>query len=212
MLDIEVAGAVAPGARIVVYFAPNTDAGFLNAVTQATHDRVRAPGVMSISWGAAESAWTGQAMQAMSGAFQDAAMMGFSVFCAAGDSGSTDGGSTDRVSGGFQHTDFPASSPWVNGCGGIRLTLQSGVPVSEVVWNNGPGNGASRGGVSDVFALPDYETGAAVPASANPGWRVGRGVADPQTGYSVRVDGADTVIGGTSAVAPLWAGLSALLN
>lgn len=213
MLDIEVAGAVAPGARIVVYFAPNTDAGFLNAVTQATHDRVRAPSVMSISWGSAESAWTGQAMQAMSSAFQDAAMMGLSVFCAAGDDGSA-----DRVSGGLQHTDFPASSPWVTGCGGTRLTLQGGTPVSEVVWNNGPGNGASGGGVSDVFALPGYQAGAAVPPSANPGGRVGRGVpdvsgvADPQTGYSVRVDGTDTVIGGTSAVAPLWAGLSALLN
>ena len=176
-----------------------------------------APDVMSVGWGAAESAWTGQATQAMSNAFQDAAMMGLNVFCAAGDAGSTDEGSTDRVSGGLQHTDFPASSPWVTGCGGTRLTLQ-GVPVSEVVWNNGPGNGASGGGVSDVFALPGYQSGAGVPPSANPGSRVGRGVpdvsavADPQTGYSVRVDGTDTVIGGTSAVAPLWAGLSALLN
>ncbi|WP_407570541.1 protease pro-enzyme activation domain-containing protein [Deinococcus altitudinis] len=227
MLDIEVAGAVAPGARIVVYFAPNTDAGFLNAVTQATHDRLRAPSIMSISWGAAESAWTGQATQAMSSAFQDAAMMGISVFCAAGDNGSSDNGSdggstdeagTDGVSGGPQHTDFPASSPWVTGCGGTRLTVQDGLPVSEVVWNNGPGNGATGGGVSDVFPLPGYQSGAGVPPSANPGGRVGRGVpdvsgvADPQTGYRVRVDGTDTVIGGTSAVAPLWAGLSALLN
>jgi kumamolisin len=36
--------------------------------------------------------------------------------------------------------------------------------------------------------------------------------ADPETGYSVFVDGSATVIGGTSAVAPLWAGLVALIN
>jgi len=213
MLDIEVAGAVAPGARIAVYFAPNTDAGFLNAVTQATHDRVRKPSVISISWGAAESAWTGQAMAAMSSAFQDAAMLGVSVFCASGDDGST-----DRATDGRQHTDFPASSPWVTGCGGTRLTLQEGAVASEVVWNNGPGHGATGGGVSDTFPLPEYQQGAGVPVSANPGGKAGRGVpdvsgvADPQTGYKVRVDGTDTVIGGTSAVAPLWAGLTALLN
>ncbi len=50
-LDIEVVGAVAPGARIVVYFAPNTDAGFLNAITTATHDQTNKPSVISISWG-----------------------------------------------------------------------------------------------------------------------------------------------------------------
>ncbi|WP_424949602.1 S53 family peptidase [Deinococcus sp.] len=213
MLDIEVAGAVAPGARIVVYFAPNTDAGFLNAVTQAAHDRVRRPSVISLSWGAAESAWTGQAMAAMNSAFEDAAMMGVSVFCASGDDGST-----DRATDGRQHTDFPASSPWATGCGGTRLTLAGDTVQSEVAWNNGPGNGATGGGVSDTFPLPGYQAGAGVPPSANPSHVSGRGVpdvsgvADPQTGYRVRVDGTDTVIGGTSAVAPLWAGLTALLN
>jgi len=72
--------------------------------------------------------------------------------------------------------------------------------------------------VSEVFGLPDYQKNAAVPPSVNPGRRIGRGVpdvsgdADPETGYRVRVDGVDTVIGGTSAVAPLWAGLIALFN
>jgi kumamolisin len=45
MLDIEVAGAVAPRAKIVVYFAPNTDEGFLNALTTAIHDNVRNPSI-----------------------------------------------------------------------------------------------------------------------------------------------------------------------
>ena len=213
MLDIEVVGASAPGADIVVYFAPNTDAGFLNAVTQAAHDPVYRASVISISWGAAEVNWTAQAMNAMTGAFQEAGLLGVSVFCAAGDDGSS-----DRVPGGAAYTDFPASSPAATGCGGTRLTLQNGRIVSETVWNNGPGNGATGGGVSGAYPLPAYQNAAGVPGSANPPYRPGRGVpdvcavADPQTGYQVRVDGIDTVIGGTSAVSPLWAGLTARLN
>jgi len=66
--------------------------------------------------------------------------------------------------------------------------------------------------------VPDYQQSAGVPPSVNPGNKAGRGVpdvaadADPATGYAVRVDGVDTVVGGTSAVAPLWAGLIARLN
>lgn len=212
MLDIEVAGGVAPGAHIAVYFAPNTDAGFLNAVTTAVHDARRRPSVVSISWGAAEKQWTGQAMQSLSSAFQDAAILGVTVLCAAGDDGSD-----DRVGDGLAHTDFPASSPWATACGGTRLEASGGQISREVVWSE-PGHGATGGGVSDVFALPDYQQGAGVPPSANPGGKAGRGVpdisavADPLTGYAVRVDGQDTVIGGTSAVAPLWAGLVARLN
>ena len=213
MLDIEVVGASAPGARIVVYFAPNTDAGFLNAVSRAAHDPLHRPSVISVSWGAAESNWTVQAMTAMTGAFQEAGLLGVSVFCAAGDDGSS-----DRVSGGGAHADFPASSPAATGCGGTRLTLLGGKIGAEVVWNNGPGNGATGGGVSDVYPLPAYQGAAGVPVSANSPHLSGRGVpdlcavADPQTGYQVRVDGIDAVIGGTSAVSPLWAGLTARLN
>ena len=149
----------------------------------------------------------------MHGAFQEAGLLGVSVFCAAGDDGSS-----DRVPGGAAYTDFPASSPAATGCGGTRLTLQNARIVSETVWNNGPGNGATGGGVSGTYPLPAYQNAAGVPGSANPPHRLGRGVpdvcavADPQTGYQVRVDGMDTVIGGTSAVSPLWAGLTARLN
>lgn len=211
-LDIEVAGAIAPKARIVVYFTPNTDRGFLDAVTQAVHDTTNAPSVISISWGSAESQWTAQAIQAMSQAFKDAAALGVTVCCAAGDSGSSDG-MTDNLA----HTDFPASSPYALGCGGTRLDASNGAIADEIVWNESSG-GATGGGISDVFDLPSYQTGAGVPPSVNPGHRVGRGVpdvsgdADPQTGYRVRGDGQDAVFGGTSAVAPLWAGLIAILN
>ena len=212
MLDIDVVGGVAPGADIVVYFAPNTTAGFLRAITTATHDTHHRPSAISISWGAPESGWTAQALDAYDSAFADAAAMGITVTCAAGDDGSS-----DRVADGAAHVDFPASSPHVLACGGTRLDAANGAITSEVVWNNGPGRGATGGGVSAHFAPPAWQGSAHVPPSVNDG-RTGRGVpdisavADPDTGYQVRVDGVDTVVGGTSAVAPLWAGLAALFN
>ena len=214
MLDIEVAGAVAPGAKIVVYFAPNTDAGFLDAITTAIHDKTNQPTVVSISWGGPESSWTSQAMTSMDEAFQSAAALGITVCIAAGDDGSTDG-----VTDNLNHVDFPASSPYALACGGTRLTATGNTISSETVWNELANNeGATGGGISDFFALPTFQAGAKVPPSANPGNHVGRGVpdvagdADPVTGYVTRVDGQPDVIGGTSAVAPLWAGLIARLN
>ena len=212
MLDIEVAGAVAPGAKIVVYFAPNTDAGFLGAIKSAIHDTRNAPSVISISWGAAESSWTAQAMSAMDDAFQDAAALGVTVCCASGDNGSSDG-----EKDGLQHVDFPASSPYALACGGTHLEGTGTSIGSEVVWSDADG-GATGGGVSDTFDLPTWQDAANVPQSANHDKRKGRGVpdvagdADPATGYQVLVDGQRFVIGGTSAVAPLWAALIALIN
>jgi kumamolisin len=214
MLDIEVAGSIAPGAKIVAYFAENTDAGFLNAITTAVHDTTNNPSIVSISWGGPESSWTQQAMTSMDEAFQSAAALGITVCVAAGDDGSTDG-----VTDGLNHVDFPASSPNVLACGGTKLETSGNTITSEVVWNELANNeGATGGGISDVFPLPSYQSGANIPPSANAGGRVGRGVpdvagnADPSTGYNTLVDGQSGVIGGTSAVAPLWAGLIALIN
>jgi kumamolisin len=215
MLDIEVVGAVAPGARIAVYFAPNTDQGFIDAVTTAIHDTTNTPSVVSISWGGAESTWTSAAMTQMEDAFAAAATAGVTVTVAAGDNGSTDG-QTD----GLQHVDFPASAPHALACGGTSLRIGGGGAItSEVVWNDqAAGDGATGGGVSTQFPLPSYQAGAGVPVSANPGGAAGRGVpdvagdADPATGYTIRVDGSTETIGGTSAVAPLWAALVARLN
>jgi kumamolisin len=214
MLDIEVIGAVAPQARIAVYFAPNTDAGFLDAVTSAIHDTTNRPSVVSISWGSAESSWTQQAMSAMDEAFQAAAAMGVTVCVASGDSGSSDG-----VSDGADHADFPASSPHAIGCGGTTLHATGNRISSEVVWNDGASGGASGGGVSSVFATPTWQAGLSSKRSDGTTAALTRrgvpdvsGCADPDTGYDVRIDGADTVIGGTSAVAPLWAALIARIN
>ena len=212
LLDIEVIGAIAPAAKIAVYFAPNTDQGFLDAITTAVHDNVRKPSVVSISWGGAESTWTAQSLTAFDQAFQDAGLLGVTVCCASGD-----GGSADGVTDGAAHVDFPASSPNVLACGGTRLESTGGKITKEVVWNQGS-NGAGGGGVSDHFPLPAYQSAAKIPVSVNPTHFKGRGVpdisgdADPNTGYQIHVDGKDAVFGGTSAVAPLWSALIALLN
>jgi kumamolisin len=211
MLDIEVAGAVAPGARIVVYFAPNTDQGFVDAIGQAVHDTKYKPSVISISWGSAEINWTPQAMAALDAACQSAVALGVTITVAAGDNGSSDG-----VNDGKNHVDFPASSPHVLSCGGTNLRASGSTIAEEVVWNGLPQGGATGGGVSNFFPLPAWQAGMNVPAPAVP--TGGRGVpdvagdADPATGYVIRVDGKTMVIGGTSAVAPLWAGLIAVAN
>jgi kumamolisin len=209
-LDIEVAGSIAPGANIAVYFTTNTSKGFVDALTTAIHDTANGPpSVISISWGSPESNWTMQSMTAFDEACQSAAALGITITVASGDNGSSDGVSGDNV-------DFPASSPHVLACGGTELIAANGVIQQEVVWNDQPQGGASGGGVSSVFALPTWQRNANVPASSTSGG--GRGVPDvagdasPETGYNVLFDGQSGVVGGTSAVAPLYAALIALLN
>jgi kumamolisin len=213
MLDIEVVGAVAPGARIAVYFAPNTDQGFVRAINRAVHDKINQPSVISISWGGPESSWTRQSIEAIDSALQAASLLGVTVCIASGDGGSTDGEPGLRA-----HVDFPASSPYALACGGTGLLTVVDTVLGEWVWNDGIRGGASGGGISNFFPIPAWQSSAGVPVSINPGARQGRGVpdvagnADPNSGYQVRVDGVDAVFGGTSAVAPLWAGLIARLN
>jgi kumamolisin len=213
MLDVEVAGSIAPEATLVVYFTTNTDAGFLDAITTAIHDTTHKPSVISISWGGPESSWTQQSFTAFDQAFQDAAALGITVCVASGDNGSSDGGTGNNV-------DFPASSPHVLACGGTSLRAKGSSIESETVWNDGAQGGAGGGGISTAFTtVPSWQTGfSAALATGGSTALSGRGVpdvagdADPQTGYNVRVDGSDTVYGGTSAVAPLWAGLITRLN
>ena len=215
MLDIEVAGAVAPGANIVVYFSNFTEQGWVDAITTAVNDSVHKPSVLSISWGFAEGQliWSSQAIQAVNEAFQAAAAMGVTVCCAAGDDGSR-----DQVDDGLAHCDFPASSAFVLACGGTTLQSSGTNIISETVWNDGPDGGATGGGISDTIDLPTWQANANVPPSVNPGGRIGRGVpdvagnADPETGYLILADGQQGSVGGTSAVAPLWAGLMARIN
>ena len=251
LLDIEVAGGVAPGAKLVVYFTTNTDQGFQDAISTAIHDTTNNPSVISISWGGPESSWSQTAINSMDSTCEGAAALGITITVASGDSGSSDGGTGDNV-------DFPASSPNVLACGGTALTASNGQRKSEVVWNDqASGGGATGGGVSTVFPLPSWQANAGVPVPADEEASAsatveghaarkhhkkktgsghgssggatgsgtgtaattgGRGVPDvsgdasPASGYNILVDGTQEVVGGTSAVAPLWAGLIALLN
>lgn len=211
-LDIQVAGAIAPGARIAVYLAPNTNQGFQDAISAAIHDTTNNPTVISISWGGPESTWDAASISSFDNTLQTAAALGVTITVASGDSGSSDG-----VTDGANHVDFPASSPHVLACGGTNLTLNNGTRSSETVWNDqSQGGGATGGGVSASFALPSWQASAEVPAPSN--GKSGRGVPDvagdaaPATGYQILVDGQSSVVGGTSAVAPLWAALIALVN
>jgi kumamolisin len=240
LLDIEVVGAVAPAATQKVYFAPNSDAGFVDAISQAVHD-TPTPVAVSISWGQSEDAWSAQSRAAMDSAMADAAVLGVTITVASGDNGSTDG-----ASDGAQHCDFPASSPHALACGGTRLEITSaGAIYAETVWNDttagSQGGGAGGGGYSDVFGVPAWQASVVAPAGASggpaataaaadperrhpnppggpaPASSRGRGVpdvagnADPVTGYKIVANGQSTAVGGTSAVAPLWAGLIARL-
>jgi uncharacterized protein YjbI with pentapeptide repeats len=208
-LDLEVAGTLAPRADLVVYFAPNTGQGYLDAIRAATADTAHRCSVLLMSWGSAESLWERPMLNAVNEALHQAATAGITVVVPSGDTGATEG-----VSDGRLHVDFPASSPWVLSVGGTTLTTRGGSIVSEVVWN--AGGGASGGGVSDVFPMPAWQSSAGVPLRSD--GQHGRGVpdvaahADPASGYKVVVDGSWEVIGGTSAAAPLWAGLVALFN
>lgn len=213
-LDIEIAGAIAPEAHIAVYFSTNSDAGFISALSQAVHDSINKPSVISISWGGPEPMWTPQSMQAFNDALQAAAAMGVTVCAASGDNGASDG-----IADGANHVDFPASSPYVLACGGTSLHASGHAIQSEVVWNDGTQGGAGGGGVSTIFELPAWQKKLSLntqdgrsAALRKRGVPDVAGNADPLTGYRVLIDGSDEVVGGTSAVAPLWAALIARIN
>jgi len=197
-LDIEVAGAayyVATGkpATIRVYWAQDIAA----AVRAATADGCD---VCSISWGADEANWGAQAGNDMEQAAVAATAAGMVVFAASGDNDSSDGGPTPA------NIDLPSSAPHVIGCGGTSKTR-----THETVWNNDPGNASGRGtggGFSTLFQpMPPWQAG----APHGPGRMVPdvAASADPNTGYNIILHSAQIAIGGTSAVAPLYAGLFA---
>jgi kumamolisin len=191
---------VAPAANLAVYFGGNASRAFLDTIAAAVHDSQRNPSVIAISWGGPETNWSAQDLNAMDQLFQTAGSLGITVCAASGDNGASDGSEDGMLT-----VDFPASSPHVLGCGGTRLPTKG----AETAWNDGPEGGASGGGYSSHFARPAWQSdsgqsGRGVPDVA--------GDADPATGYRVTLDGQATVVGGTSAVAPLWAALIARIN
>ena len=217
-LDIEIAGGAAPGATVVVYFAPVTEAGFIEAFATAIHDKVNRPSVLSLSWALAEQEFLTSPVfvTQLNELFKEAALLGVTICVASGDHGFL--GSTLGPSLG-PGVDFPGSSPYVLACGGTTLVTSGGRTLAETVWNDLLiGEGASGGGISAFFPLPSYQGSAGVPPSIVPGQGPGRGVPDvcangnPITGYYISVHGRPAIAAGTSSAAPLWAALIARLN
>ena len=211
MLDIEVAGAVAPKARIAVYFAPQRGSGFLDAVNAAVHDAVRSPSVISISWSSPENHAAKQTINAFHEVFLEAAALGITMCASAGDHGTAGMAAADwdrKI-----HVAHPSTDDLVLACGGTQIDEHG----NDVVWNDGTplsaGGWASGGGISQTRGVPAYQKGVKLPRPL--AGKRGRGVPDiamSATGYLSRVHGSQGPQGGTSAVAPLMAGLIALLN
>jgi kumamolisin len=184
-LDIEVDYALAPGATIKVYEAPNSDAGevaLYSAIVSA--DTTSA----SSSWGEPETEEDNLTSDETD--FEEAAAQGQSFFAASGDDGADDNGSSLSV-------DYPASSPYVSGVGGTQLTVTSGAWKSETAWSD------SGGGISTEFTKPSYQdtvnTGSYrdVPDVAAAGGN--------NSPWYIYTEGEWTDVWGTSAAAPNWA-------
>jgi len=208
LLDIQVCGSITPNSNIYVYFAPNSDVGFYDAVYSAVHSSIPFS-VISISWGAPEALWSTSYLKSMNSLFQTAADKGITICAAAGDNGSSDGLSGNNV-------DFPASSPYVLACGGTRLTCPSNVyartSTTETVWGGNNTHGATGGGFSSVFARPTSQYSMITAKTSGRGVPDVAGNADPYTGWIIAANGSLTSVGGTSAVAPMWAGYLAGLR
>lgn len=190
-LDIEVVGGMCPNSNINVYFAQNSTSSFYNAISRAINDNNR---VISISWGAPESAFGNRTMNAYNNLFATAVARGITICVASGDNGAKDNGYSLSV-------DFPAASPNVLACGGTTLVSNNNLYDNSTIETSWTGSG---GGFSSLFAKPSYQSSIGtgnkriVPDIAS--------VADPSTGYIIYLRNTYYVIGGTSAVSPLWAG------
>ena len=215
-LDIQVIAGAAPGAKIVVYFAPLHARGFIDAVHAALHDRDSRPKVLSISWDLSEGFWLGAPMHVrhLEELFTTAAAMGVTILCSAGDYGSA-----TTLHDGQLWVDYPASSPLAIGCGGTTLSSLRDSILDETVWNTFANFGqATGGGFSKIFVRPDWQSHGVASSDPPIASHLGRGVPDmvgnanPSTGYLLQVHGKTTVIGGTSAVAPLFSALIARIN
>lgn len=200
-LDLQIIGSLAPGARTVVYEAPDDERGFLDAIRVALFDEENAPSVLSISYGWPEHLWTPVALAILDDLFTVAALAGVSVFCSSGDNGA------ELDYDGKPHVLAPASSPFAVACGATVLPPNAG--AQELAWER------TGGGFSERFEVPEWQDVARTCASHH---RVnaGRGVPDvagqEQPGYYVVMDGAELAMGGTSAIAPMWAALTARIN
>lgn len=197
-LDVQIAASLAPGARIVLYQAPDDERGVLDGLRTAIFDEENRPSVISISYGWPEPLWTPAALDILGELFAAAASLGITVFCSSGDNGA------ELELDGSPHVVAPASVPFAHACGATQI--QDG---GEIAWER------SGGGFSEHFETPPWQDGARNAATAL-GVNAGRGVPDltgqESPGYLVYLNGTELAAGGTSAVAPMWSALAARLN
>jgi kumamolisin len=209
-LDVQVLAALLPGARIVIYYAENSQQALADALDAAVYDSINNPKVISVSWGAPELHWTSPRREALNATLCDAARLRISVVVATGDDLAT-----CNEPDGHAHVWFPASSPYVLSCGGTSVDFFDDTLVDESVWN--VGSAGTGGGVSDFFPVASFQATAGVPLSVSTGG-AGRGVPDVAAmaaetpGYRIIVNGEDRSLGGTSAATPLWAGILTIAN
>jgi kumamolisin len=211
-LDIQVVAGVAPEARIVVYFTELSEPGLVAGVSRAVHGPER-PNVIIITWGEPETLWPPESRLGLDPVLQDAVRLGITVLATSGDDLAS-----ERMQDGKVYVNYPASSPYVLGCGGTQIALDASRAsiVTETVWNDRGVHGTG-GGISEKYQVPAFQAAKQIPGSLNDDRR-GRGVPDvaaaaaPTNGYRVFLDGKDFVASGTSAVAPLWGALIALIN
>lgn len=219
-LDMEVVSAIAPGATQKIYIGPNSNSGVNDTYNRIVTDNIAK--VTSTSWGECESDSGNSELTTLDNIFAQAAAQGQSIFAAAGDAGAFDCGTTTLA------VDSPADDPNVVGVGGTNLQVGSGSTYSsESVWSNssdtsrGPEGVGGGGGLSSFFAKPSYQSGPGVDSNTSRHVPDVSADADPATGYavfcSVTAAGCPAsnswiVVGGTSAAAPLWAGVSVDTN
>ena len=229
--DIFIAASAAPGAQIAVYFTTYSQVGWVDLLTRVIHPSPGDPqcSVLTTSFyvsngdDAAALLASGVSISwvtAVTQMLQDAAIQGVSFCTCSGDNG-TDA----RVGDGQAHVWYPATDPWALACGGTTIGSVSGTTCDEWAWadtftfGGSTLSGASGGGVSDYFPQPWYQSDTSIPVSIKDG-HVGRGVPDvatnasPNSGCSIILGGTPSAwpTNGTSASAPLWAGLIAALN
>jgi kumamolisin len=217
MLDIWCVGAVAPLAKQVIYFAPNTFQGFIDIITAVANDTNYNPSVLSISWGTTDSNWSSGQRTSFETALASCAVKGITVFVAAGDYG------VRAISGGPTYTvQYPGTSPLVLCAGGTVVTLNSSYAITaEVPWGTSGGSFAGGGGVSSLYSVPSWQTGLTsktYPTPSTATTLTGRGIPDVSAhaiGYSFYYGSANNYgsgFVGTSATAPLMAGMVARIN
>ena len=223
VMDLEVVHAIAPDARVVVVNARPTvqGGGHYEKIGQmfddATERYPRSVWSLSIGWGC-EAMSTAADVAPVRAALRRAHRSGITVFDASGDNGGLEckGGKDWSSPPGPDDigVDTIASLPEITSVGGTTLSTDvQGRWMQEWGWTDPPLSQGSSGGISRLFHRPDFQQALSVDRDTDSRLVPDvSAVADPFTGVQIVVDQDLAIGGGTSQAAPIWAGLTALMN